>query len=75
MRIEDGRQNQGVFTTLPDGSFVFELAPAWRKGTGTRSLFLYQLILELCGGEPSAVRVAGHAPPPPKAIAASMASA
>src|SRR5262249_11548449 len=32
----------------PDGSFVFELAPAWQKGTGTRSLFLYQLILELC---------------------------
>src|SRR5262245_47864445 len=32
----------------PDGSFVFEVAPAWRKGTGTRSLFLYQLILELC---------------------------
>jgi site-specific DNA-methyltransferase (cytosine-N4-specific) len=32
----------------PDGSFVFEVAPAWRKGTGTRSLFLYELILELC---------------------------
>lgn len=28
-----------------------------------------QLILELCGGEPSEVRVAGHAPAPPKAIA------
>lgn len=27
-----------------------------------------QLILELCGGEPSQVRVAGHAPAPPKAI-------
>ena len=26
------------------------------------------LILELCGGEPSQVRVAGHAPAPPKAI-------
>lgn len=26
------------------------------------------LILELCGGEASEVRVAGHAPPPPKAI-------
>lgn len=32
----------------PDGSFVFELAPAWQKGTGTRSLFLYQLVLKLC---------------------------
>jgi site-specific DNA-methyltransferase (cytosine-N4-specific) len=31
-----------------DGSFVFELAPAWRTGTGTRSLFLYELILRLC---------------------------
>jgi phenylalanyl-tRNA synthetase beta chain len=28
-----------------------------------------QLILELCGGEPSEVRVAGHAPAPPKGIA------
>jgi len=27
-----------------------------------------QLILQLCGGEPSEVRVAGHAPAPPKAI-------
>ncbi len=33
-----------------DGSFVFELAPAWQRGTGTRSLFLYELILELCRG-------------------------
>jgi site-specific DNA-methyltransferase (cytosine-N4-specific) len=32
----------------PDGSFVFEIAPPWRTGTGTRSLFLYELILELC---------------------------
>ncbi|MFO0841303.1 MAG: site-specific DNA-methyltransferase [Gemmataceae bacterium] len=32
----------------PDGSFVFEVAPAWEKGAGTRSLFLYRLILELC---------------------------
>lgn len=31
-----------------DGSFVFELAPAWKTGTGTRSLFLYELILKLC---------------------------
>ena len=28
-----------------------------------------RLILELCGGEASEVRVAGHAPPPPRAIA------
>jgi site-specific DNA-methyltransferase (cytosine-N4-specific) len=33
-----------------DGSFVFELAPAWQHGTGTRSLFLYELILKLCEG-------------------------
>jgi site-specific DNA-methyltransferase (cytosine-N4-specific) len=31
-----------------DGSFVFELAPAWRTGTGTRSLLLYEIILKLC---------------------------
>lgn len=30
----------------PDGSFVFEVAHTWRKGT--RSLFLYELVLELC---------------------------
>jgi hypothetical protein len=28
VRIEDGRQNQGVFTTQPDGSFVFFNEPA-----------------------------------------------
>jgi site-specific DNA-methyltransferase (cytosine-N4-specific) len=32
----------------PTGSFVFEIAPPWKRGTGTRSLFLYELILELC---------------------------
>jgi len=32
----------------PTGSFVFEIAPPWERGTGTRSLFLYELILELC---------------------------
>jgi DNA modification methylase len=32
----------------PDGSFVFELGPAWRPGTGTRALFIYRLILKLC---------------------------
>lgn len=38
-----------IFRVLrPDGSFVFELAPAWQRGTGTRSLFLYELILRLC---------------------------
>jgi site-specific DNA-methyltransferase (cytosine-N4-specific) len=31
-----------------DGSFVFEVGSAWRKGTGTRDLFLYELILKLC---------------------------
>ena len=30
------------------GSFVFEIAAPWKQGTGTRSLFLYELILELC---------------------------
>ncbi|MFO0876981.1 MAG: site-specific DNA-methyltransferase [Gemmataceae bacterium] len=32
----------------PHGSFVFEVGPAWEQGKGTRSLFLYELILELC---------------------------
>jgi site-specific DNA-methyltransferase (cytosine-N4-specific) len=32
----------------PDGSFVFELGPAWQKGTGTRSLLHYELVLRLC---------------------------
>jgi site-specific DNA-methyltransferase (cytosine-N4-specific) len=32
----------------PTGSFVFEIAPPWKPGSGTRSLFLYELILELC---------------------------
>lgn len=32
----------------PTGSFVFEIAPPWQRGTGTRSLLLYELILELC---------------------------
>jgi site-specific DNA-methyltransferase (cytosine-N4-specific) len=32
----------------PDGSFVFELGPAWNRGTGTRSLLPYELILRLC---------------------------
>lgn len=31
----------------PDGSFVFELGGAWNPGSGTRSLFPYELILRL----------------------------
>ncbi len=31
----------------PDGSFVFELGGAWNSGSGTRSLFQYELILRL----------------------------
>lgn len=32
----------------PDGSFVFELGPTWNRGTGTRSLLHYELIIRLC---------------------------
>jgi DNA modification methylase len=31
----------------PDGSFVFDLGGAWNRGSGTRSLFPYELILRL----------------------------
>jgi site-specific DNA-methyltransferase (cytosine-N4-specific) len=31
----------------PDGSFVFELGGAWNPGTGTRSLYQYELVLRL----------------------------
>ena len=31
----------------PDGSFVMDLGGAWNRGSGTRSLFPYQLILRL----------------------------
>jgi site-specific DNA-methyltransferase (cytosine-N4-specific) len=31
----------------PDGSFVFDLAGAWNPGSGTKSLFPYELILRL----------------------------
>jgi DNA modification methylase len=31
-----------------DGSFVMELGGAWNPGSGTRSLFPYQLLLRLC---------------------------
>jgi site-specific DNA-methyltransferase (cytosine-N4-specific) len=32
----------------PDGSFVLDLGGAWNRGSGTRSLYQYQLILRLC---------------------------
>jgi DNA modification methylase len=32
----------------PDGSFVLDLAGAWKRGSGTRSLYPYELILRLC---------------------------
>jgi site-specific DNA-methyltransferase (cytosine-N4-specific) len=31
-----------------DGSFVFDLGGAWNRGSGTRSLYPYKLILRLC---------------------------
>ncbi len=31
----------------PDGSFVLDLGGAWNRGSGTRSLFQYELILKL----------------------------
>ena len=31
-----------------DGSFVFDLGGAWNRGSGTRSLYPYELILRLC---------------------------
>ena len=31
-----------------EGSFVFELGGAWNRGSGTRSLYQYELILRLC---------------------------
>jgi site-specific DNA-methyltransferase (cytosine-N4-specific) len=31
----------------PDGSFVYDLGGAWNQGSGTRSLFPYELILRL----------------------------
>jgi site-specific DNA-methyltransferase (cytosine-N4-specific) len=37
-----------IFRILrPDGSFVFDLGGAWQPGTGTRSLYQYELILRL----------------------------
>ncbi len=31
-----------------DGSFVLELGGAWNRGSGTRSLFQYRLVLRMC---------------------------
>lgn len=37
-----------IFRILrPDGSFVYDLAGAWNAGSGTKSLFPYELILRL----------------------------
>src|SRR5690554_6223192 len=39
---------QEIFRILkPDGSFVYDLAGAWNSGSGTKSLFPYELILRL----------------------------
>lgn len=32
---------------LPDGSFVLDLGGAWNRGSGTRSLYQYELILKM----------------------------
>lgn len=32
----------------PDGSFVIDLGGAWNRGSGTRSLYQYELVLRLC---------------------------
>src|SRR5271166_4951889 len=32
----------------PDGSFILDLGGAWKRGTGTRSLYQYELLLRLC---------------------------
>jgi site-specific DNA-methyltransferase (cytosine-N4-specific) len=32
----------------PDGSFVLDLPGAWNRGSGTRSLFHYELVIRLC---------------------------
>jgi site-specific DNA-methyltransferase (cytosine-N4-specific) len=38
-----------IFRVLrPDGSFVLDLGGAWNRGSGTRSLYQYQLVLRLC---------------------------
>jgi site-specific DNA-methyltransferase (cytosine-N4-specific) len=38
-----------IFRVLrPDGSFVLDLGGTWNRGSGTRSLYQYELILRLC---------------------------
>jgi site-specific DNA-methyltransferase (cytosine-N4-specific) len=38
-----------VFRILrPDGSFVVDIGGAWKRGSGTRSLYQYELVLRLC---------------------------
>jgi site-specific DNA-methyltransferase (cytosine-N4-specific) len=32
----------------PDGSFVLDLGGTWNRGSGTRSLYQYELVLKLC---------------------------
>lgn len=40
---------EAVHRLLPDdGSFVVDIGGAWNKGTPTRSLYQYRLLLELC---------------------------
>src|SRR5262245_28174967 len=33
---------------LPDGTFVLDLGGTWNRGSGTRSLYQYELVLRLC---------------------------
>lgn len=35
----------------PDGSFVIDIGGAWNRGTPTRSLYQYKLLLALCEEE------------------------
>src|SRR4051794_15136474 len=38
-----------IFRVLrPDGSFVLDLGGTWNRGSGTRSLYQYELVLRLC---------------------------
>ena len=40
-------RGNGYESLRPDGSFVFELGGAWNTGSGTRSLYPYELVLRL----------------------------
>ncbi|MDP9368564.1 MAG: site-specific DNA-methyltransferase [Chloroflexota bacterium] len=43
------RYAQEIFRLLPDdGSFVIDIGGAWNKGTPTRSLYQYKLLIALC---------------------------